>query len=173
MRTACSATCSPPSTTYMESGRRERSTPSSSCWRTTAGMPAPPASRSATPTRATGVDGSRRKDKNPRPRSAGGSRCRVLVGGLFRRQDLEHPRTADRAHALQRGTAIGHLHLLGIRNLALRLALHAVALIGCHRGFSTLRHCAFLRSGAWAGGCASLAGRGGSPGSPPPRTVTT
>src|SRR6267378_4476329 len=97
----------------------------------------------------------------------------VWLAPLLRRQNLEHPCAAHRAHALHRGPAVRHFHLLGVRNLALGLALHTVALIGCHRGLSTLRHCVPPFGGTAGGRGAPVCVRGGSPGSPPPGTETT
>src|SRR5438128_502805 len=113
-----------------------------SCSPTTVRKWARLASRSATPTKgatpgASLTSPTRKAPGRARPRAPG---VGCWVGGLLRRQNLEHPRAAHRAYALQRRPAVGHLHLLGIRNLALGLALHAVPLIRGHRGFSTLRH---------------------------------
>src|SRR5207248_10245881 len=97
------------------------------------------------------------------------------------RQDLEHPRAANRAHTLQGGPAVGHLHLLRIRDLPLRLALHAVAFIRGHRSFSNLRHFAPPFGGGRGRGQARWAPGSSDGRLPPPpasgphpaRTVTT
>src|ERR1043166_8676924 len=92
----------------------------------------------------------------------------VAGASLLGRQDLEHPRTAHRAHALQGRPAVGHLHLLGVGDLPLGLAFHTVALIRSHRGLSTLRHCVPpLGGGVRGAGCVG-GGQGRLPRITPP-----
>src|SRR2546426_3230762 len=131
--------------------------PSSSCSPTTAGTWVRRASPSGTPTRETAPAWSPLPTGSEEP-PAWLDRGLALSfgGGLLRRQNLEHSRAAHWAYALQRGPAVRHFHLLGIRNLALGLALHAVAFIRGHRGFTSLRHCAppsGARQGAGCSGC--------------------
>src|SRR5438132_14267987 len=125
----------------MECARRPAGMRNWSSSPTTAGTWVRRASRSGTLTRGVAPAawppslGSEEPPALARP----GARVVGLVGDLLRRQNLEHPRAAHRAHALQRGSAVRHFHLLRIRNLALGLALHAVAFIRCHRGSSFSR----------------------------------
>src|SRR2546425_12991927 len=117
-------------------------TPSSSCSPTTAPTRAPPASPFATPIREAAVAGWRAEaNENPRPLGPGVG-CLRGVDDSLRRQDLEHPRSTDRAHALQGRATVRHLHLLRVGDLPLRLALHAVAFVGSHRSLASLRHVA-------------------------------
>src|SRR5207302_8923347 len=111
--------------------------------------------------------------KSPRPRSAGGSHGRLPRASSLGRQDLEHPRTAHRAHALQGRPAVGHLHLLGVGDLPLGLALHTVPLIRSHRGLSSLRHCVPPFGGRAGGRGAWAWASGAAPPGHPPGTVTT
>ena len=92
----------------------------------------------------------------------------VAGASSFGRQDLEHPRTAYRADALQGRPAVGHLHLLGVGDLPLGLALHTVPLIRSHRGLSGLRHCVPPFGGRGRGaGCMGWGSGAAPPGSPP------
>src|SRR6266516_447935 len=77
---------------------------------------------------------------------------------LLRRQDLEHSGPAHGTDTLQRGAAVGHLHLLGVRDLPLRLTLHAVTFIRGHRALC-LCHCLSLLQFGARRGTGSLSAR--------------
>ena len=79
-------------------------------------------------------------------------------------------RTAYRADALQGRPAVGHLHLLGVGDLPLGLALHTVPLIRSHRGLSGLRHCVPpFGSRVRGAGCMGWGSGAAPPGHPPGR----
>ena len=73
--------------------------------------------------------GARRSPARRRRYSGGSCRSEVASGGLA--QDAVHLRTADRAGALSRTTAVGRLDLFTFE-VALLTALHAVPVEGCH-----------------------------------------
>src|SRR5437899_3564150 len=156
----------------MAYSRRAGDTPSSSCSPTTVGTSAPRVSPSGTRTRGTVPGVSPPSEKPPvalgRGLAISGVRTRSLG-----RQDLEHPRTTHRAHALQGRPAVGHLHLLGVGDLPLGLALHTVPLIRSHRGLASLRHCVPPFGGRAGGRGAWAWGSGAAPPGHPPGTVTT
>src|SRR5437016_11833086 len=115
----------------MRSARVPDSSPSSRSWPTTAARSALPATRSGTNKHAPGLEA---------PGACGSIK---RTARLLRRQDLEHTGPAHGTDTLQRGAAVGHLHLLGVRDLPLRLTLHTVTFIRGHRCLS-LCHCRSL-----------------------------
>src|SRR5205807_1420150 len=150
----------------MVCARRAGDTPSSSCSPTTVVWPGRRASPSAMPTRATVPDVSPPSEEPPVALGRGLA-LSVAWERLLGRQDLEHPRTTHRTHALQGRPAVGHLHLLGVGDLPLGLAFHTVALIRSHRGLSSLRHCVPPFGGRGSGlGCTGWGAGGSPPGAP-------
>src|SRR5205823_5938132 len=132
------------------------------------------ASPSDTPTRGMGPGASPPAPSEEPPAVLGrGLASSIAAARSLGRQDLEHPRTAHRAHALQGRPAVGHLHLLGVGDLPLGLALHTVPLIRSHRGLSGLRHCVPPFGGRVRGAACMGWGSGAAPPGHPPGTGTT
>src|SRR2546430_9388177 len=151
----------------MVCARRAGDTPSSSCSPAAVVWPGRRASPSDRPTRATVPDVSPPSEKPPVALGRGLA-LSVAWERLLGRQDLEHPRTTHRPHALQGRPAVGHLHLLGVGDLSLGLALHTVPLIRSHRRLSGLRHCVPPFGGRGRGaGCMAWWSGAAPPGSPP------